>query len=548
MKTNEVSRLSRFLLAGIVVVCVGACGEDKPTDSGGDDGSASKPLEVKQIIANPRTAAPGDTLVMTADLRSTSNNAGDIPTLAWTDDCGDDSCFVEDNQLTVRWVAPTESDVFTITVKATNSVGTATGHVKVFVGGEIVVVADQAGAVTLISGGPDFYYRRTANIDIGTDVFKSIGGFIGDAAPPTRANNFDTQFAPDLSFEAHSIDTSFVGVVTATIRPRHIHVSNLAGGTFQRISVDTADSLSQKRHQFSSPSISPNNHLVAYQAWQQSPDGSAIDSFHVYVYDLTQTRRVKVTAGQQFPRNFFPTFSTDQKWLTFVSDPTGVAQWEIYGMPVTGDVVDTDPLNMKRMSNTGGSIGSGAPGALKSPMKAWNPVAPDLAVLATDGTLYIVQTNAGGGTSTDVAGLPGSVQELRWAPDGSRLAVVLAGGGTGVGGAVYLVASAAGTKLLSVPSGDLVRDLVWSPDGQWVVYRRTRGSSSWIELQDIDASAAPIPITGNWPAGEASKYRVQMSLSPAWGFGDLLYIPTFGISPGGDRPGIITVDITGAIQ
>jgi hypothetical protein len=540
---KEASRLGRFVLAGLVGLALGACGKDEPVVDGGDGNST--PLRVEQILTSPRTAAAGDTLVMTADVRSSSANPGDIPTLSWTATGG---TFVEDDQLTVRWVAPATSDIYVITARATNSAGSASGTTDVLVAGESAAVMDDAGAVTLIAGGPTFYYQRTTNLSQGIDLYRFNGVSSLDAAPPDLANHFDVVLAPDLSFEAYSADTLYTGPAVGANRPRNIYVGRFAAGTFQRLTVDNAIPASELRHQYTDPAISANAHLVAFQGWLPDRFNAAFDSFEVFVYDLVQNTRVRVTGGQTYKRSFFPTFSTDQNWLTFVADPTGSSRWEIYGTPVSGDVVDADYTHFVQLSSTGGSIASGTPAQVQSPLKQWNPVAPVLAVVAKDGTLYLVQTTPTGGTTVDVTGLPGSVLEMTWSPDGSALAAVPIA--PGVGGAIYLVTGTNATPLFTVPTGDAVRDLTWSPDGEWIVYRRSRGNVSWFELLDLDASqlAAPLAITGAWPTGNVGPYRASMSMSAAWGSGNQLWMPAFGVTPASAEPGIITVNISGAVE
>jgi WD40-like Beta Propeller Repeat len=532
------------MLAGLVGLALGACGKDEPAGTDGGDGS-STPLKVEQIIASPKTAAAGDTLVMTADVRSSSANTGDIPTLSWTATGG---TFVEDDQLTVRWVAPATSDIYVITARATNSVGSATGTADVLVAGESAAVLDDAGAVRLIAGGPTFYYQRTTNLSQGIDMYGFSGVSSFDAAPPAAANQFDAVFAPDLSFEAYWADTLYTGPASRPNRPRHIYVGRFAGGTFQRLSVDNSIPESELRQQFTQPAISANAHLVAFQGWLPDRFNAAKDSFEVFVYDLVQNTRVRVTAGQRYKRNFFPTFSTDQNWLTFVADTSGSSRWEIYGAHMSGDVVDADYTHFVKLSSTGGSIVSGSPAQVKPPMKQWNPVASELAVVAKDGTLYLIQTSASGGTTADVTGLPGTALEMLWSPDGSELAVVETA--PGFGGAIYLVTGGSAAPLFTVPTGDAIRDLVWSPDGEWMVYRRTRGAASWFELLDLDASqlAAPMAITGAWPTGNVVSYRSSMSMSAAWGSGNQLWMPVFGVTPTSAEPGIITVNISGAVD
>ncbi len=542
MKKNA-TRLGRFVLAGLVGLAVGACGKDEPVVDGGD--GTSTPLTVAQIIASPKTAAAGDTLIMTADVRSSSANAGDIPVLSWTATGG---TFVEDDQLTVHWVAPATSEVYVVTARATNSVGSASHSTDVLVAGESAVVMDDAGAVTLITGGPTFYHRRTTNVSQGTDLYRFNGASSLDAAPPSVANQFDVVFAPDLAFEAYWADTTYTGPATGANRPRNIYVAHLGAGTFQRLTVDNSIPPSELRQQYTQPAISANGHLVAFQGYLPDRFNAAFDSFEVFVYDLMQNTRVRVTGGQKFKRSFFPTFSTDQNWLTFVADPTGKSKWEIYGAAMSGDVVDADYTHFVQLSSTGGSIASGSLPQLQPPLKTWNPVAPELAVVAKDGTLYLIQTNSSGGTTVDVTGLPGPPLEMTWSPDGSALAVIPVA--PGVGGAIYLMTGSNAAPLLTVPPGDGLRDLAWSPDGEWMVYRRSRANVSWFELLDIDASelTAPLAITGTWPTGNVSSYRTFMSMSPVWGTGNQLWMPVFGVTPLSAEPGIVTVNISAAVQ
>lgn len=544
MKTKEISRTFRLILAGVLALAFAACDDDEPVDDGGP--ANSTPLSVSRIIVNPRSAGVSDTLLLTAELQSSSTNPGDIPTLKWTADGG---AYIEDDEMTVRWVAPAASGIYHISVRATNTANSATGATDVFIGGEVPLVASQAGEVTLINGGPDFYYQRSSSIDLGSEVYKFTGGVGSDATPPARGTNANIVYSPDRNFEVHDVDT--IPPASAIIRPRVIHISDLVAGTFERISVDSAAFDSQKRHQFAFPSFSRNGNLVAYSGWLQSPDGGLIDSFHVFTYDLQQNKRSKITGDQAIPRNFFPTFSTDERWLVFVADPTGVGSWELYGAPMTGDVVDPTFASLVKMSDTGGTIGGGSPTTIRKPKMAWNPALSTLAIIATDGTLYMMTTTASGGSAIDVGGYLGTAQSFVWSPSGSRLALTTSAfefdEDDKRGSGLWLVDGVDATILHSLPEGDIIQDVSWSPDEEWIVYRVVRSAQSWFELLDVDGVTldTPIPITETRPVSNLGSYRDKMSMSAAWGNGNILYLPAF---TGGTTPGIFSIDLSGAVN
>jgi Tol biopolymer transport system component len=210
---------------------------------------------------------------------------------------------------------------------------------------------------------------------------------------------------------------------------------------------------------------------------------------------------------------------------------------------VNGNLVDGTLANLVRLTNTGGALVSGAPGTIKNPLKAWNPVSPLLAVLASDGVLYLVQTTTTGSVVTDVPGLSG-VQELRWSPDGTRLAV-------SVGGSIVTITTGgAVNEAVKGVAGDLLRDLTWSPDGAWLLYRVTRGATCWLELKDVDAGVltTPLAVTEGTGVGLLGGYRGVIPMNAAWTSADLIVFPVFGVDGVSLTPGIVTRDLSGAVD
>ena len=66
------------------------------------------------------------------------------------------------------------------------------------------------------------------------------------------------------------------------------------------------------------------------------------DTFDVYIHNLGSGTTVNATGTHgEFRQNFVPTFSSDGAWVTFISNRDGPGQWELYGLPMAGDVVAT---------------------------------------------------------------------------------------------------------------------------------------------------------------------------------------------------------------
>jgi hypothetical protein len=433
--------------------------------------------------------------------------------------------------------------VYSVTARAVNSVSTASKTSDFFVGGSTELVHDQAGSIRLRPAPTDFYYLKTVNnIALGTEVFGVSGaGAPTDAvdlpADVDGANGRYLTYAPDLSFEVHSLDSIVPGDDTM---PIHLYLGDFASKNYRRISLDTPNG---SRHpQYTTPDVAADSRSVAYGGMKPTPMIQGVDSFDVFVVDVVASTRQRVTLTHTNHRNAFPTWSTNQSWLTFVSDRSGRNQWDLYGLPVTGGVVNTAQSSLKRLLNTGGVLLVGTMGSadFRKPLMAWSPTAPTLAIVASDGVLYLVSTTPAGATQVDAGVLHPT--ELEWSPDGSLLAIT-------TGDKVQTVAADGTSTVRVIREGDTFADLMWSPDGTWLVYRATRGSSAWFEAYDLDQStvAAPIAITASEPDASALQslagYRAFMSLRPAWSSTDVLFYPSF--ATGAITVGIVSVDVSG---
>ncbi len=538
MKTTDISRYSAWMAAAVMLLALAACSEDKKPEEIVE--GSTGPITVESVINEPKVGAPGDTLLFTAVVTSSAQNENDFPVYEWSADGG---TFVEANKQTVRWVAPAASGIYTVTARVTNDVNSSSNKAIVFTGSGSTLVGSDAGQINLIGTGPDFHFLQTPFVDFGVDVSQYIGGVVSDAVTPNNTPNrfsgINVVYSRTGALVAHAADSL---VLSFNPRPRHIYVGDLTSGIQRRIDVDGAKLGSLERNVFNYPSFSPNGQVVGYQGLVQAEDGVSPDSFHVYTYDLVADKRRNITHALTSPRAWFPTFSTDGNWFVYVMDKNRNGQYELYGSPMTGNTVDANPASAVRLTDTAGSITSGSPGpALARPIMAWNPVSSILAVVAADNTLYLVQTTSTGATVIPVA-MPRPA-EVVWSADGSQLAA-------STGGAIYLVTTGgAATARVEVPAGDNVRDMAFSPDGNWLVYRQSRGGGNWIAAADLGAGKLtdPVPVTPTTANGQVAKYRGVMSLKPAWTGNNVIIFPAWGFSDNG-TPSLLTRDLSGLVD
>jgi hypothetical protein len=140
-----------------------------------------------------------------------------------------------------------------------------------------------------------------------------------------------------------------------------------------------------------------------------------------------------------------------------------------------------------------------------------------------------------------VFGIEGRIREIVWSADGTLAAL-------STGAAIYSLplGSADAELIYEPPSGDDARDLAWSPDNRYLVYRISRSSNSWLEvleIPDVGVAEDVIVLTPSAPAGNLASYRRTMSMSPLWTPSNALVYPVFR----GATPALELVDISGAL-
>jgi len=549
LKTSSLFRkgVARLLVSLLAAGAMAACSEDEPGITDADP----EAIRIDEIIVSPKSPTPGDTVMLTAVITATDadgnpvTNPGDFPSVSWTANGG---AFLESNQAFVRWVAPAQSQLFGITCTATNSINTTSLTTAVFVSTPEAIAFD-AGEIYLEANETDFFYISTLDIEVGAEVWHYDSGTssVADVIPGNEEGE-NTALSPTLTHAAFDRETPSV----KSLRPHMLYLSDLQGATVAPITTDREDPLPARRYQFRYPEFSPSGDLVAFQGLRPSFFGILPDTLDVFVHNIVTGDSLIVTDGHgvkppaTFRRNnLFPSFSPDGNWLVFVSDRTGFNTWELYGLPVSVDAVVTDSSATVRLTNTGGVIVSGEAIQLTPPAMAWNGSAasPTLAVVADDRLLRLLAMTGSGAMESIVTGIDTDnnqrVRQFFWSNDGTQLAV-------STFSELYMVnLSGVATMMLTKPTGDSARDIVWSPDGAWWFYRVVRSGSAWYELFDLTGVTLSVPavITGTSPQGELGSYARDMNMGGVFTSTNDVLLFDFGIG----RPSIVRLSVGGIV-
>ena len=135
-----------------------------------------------------------------------------------------------------------------------------------------------------------------------------------------------------------------------------------------------------------------------------------------------------------------------------------------------------------------------------TPTPTPEPAVQRIAYIGTDGNIWIMNADGSGQQKLfEIETEPGdSVRNLRWSPDGSKLAVRKRGSESGPGseGVIYIV-SAGGEALLEVP--DVVGFLAWSPDGTRIAFVSSPGGPAG-EIYFMNADGSGLTRLSDGPA------------------------------------------------
>lgn len=529
------------LVVGIAALVAFLAGCSDDNEGTIDAGPESSKITVDDIIFNPKSPAPGDTMRATAVVTASTANVGDFVSYSWT---GSGGTFIESNKASVRWVAPTSSGVFNLTCKASNSVNTATGSDDVFVGELQDFIPERAGEMHPRSTDDYMYYLSpVSHADSGLTIRRK-----------NMQTGEDDRIFPDepfvgtqYSFDANIQNAAHM-IVEPLYRPRLKVVYDDLVSETQTVIAAEQRPFPFRPNEFSSPYVSNDGLAITYQGGLLDqlapPSQGGTDTFAIYIYQIAgQTTQRTTFVGD----NFFPSFSSDGQYLVFVSDRDGTFEWEYYALPMTNYETppDTLPDTVVRLTNSGGLFGSESVPPTPRPF-TWNPNSafPVMAVIANNDNLWLVSPGASGGSDILVE-IPGRALDMVWSSDGDRLAVISYDGDTGLA-AIHLVDNSGNATLLHQGAErDRINVPSWAPGNNFMVYAVDRSGDVWYELIDVEGSSSltkPARITPAWLPGPALDYGEMMSFNPSWRPGQLIAYLMF---VDGDTPRVMSLDLSG---
>lgn len=526
-------RTGYCVICSVLLVCLllfafAGCGDD-PTD---EDSNPTSPLSINGIIVTPKAPAPNDTVTLSVTVSSSTPNIGDIPSYSWSVSGG---TLLDNNKSLVRWYADAPSRIYDVTVTVSNNINTVSYTEPVFVTNSTVLVPSSAGELKLLAGDDDFYFLSADE----SAQNQSFPGFtisqydMGAVQAITNDHpGLDYVFSGDLSFAVHTYELFSELNAENSI---DVFIDELPAGLQTQITRDEASAQNRRKNQYTEPCISPDNNLIAFQVFKADivlPEQGGVDTFNIHVYDVNTMETMRIDSPY---RDFYPAFSCDGQYLTFISNRNGIAGWELFAFPVVGGSVDTSQSALVQLSNTGELITTSNPPS--EPLWAWNPnpAHPFLALVSGDNQLRLVGTD---GTSDVVTGIAGTVSSMTWSSDGSRLAV-------STGDGLYTVGLDRTAQLVhSGLEGDIIADINWIDNDRMLIYNLQRLSSTWFEIVNlsspVDLSVA-LKVTPKYDAQGIEDYRKVCSMRPVWKTNAEIYLPQFYES----TPGILKMDLTG---
>ena len=513
MRITVSDKLGRCaLIAGVLVAasCLQGCSDDEggPTDPGA--GGAATAITVSDMVFNPKSPTPGDTMIVTAVVTSGSLNVGNFVTYAWSATGG---TFLETDKSSVRWVAPdtTSGTLFDLTVQAANNVSNASLTKAALVNRLTTLVDFGAGEIHPTSTGGLIYYLSPFSSQtpvLGFEIRSNDAG----VDVPANGGRVGFQYRFDQAvLQAVHVERQFFFPAEVLLQVYH---DDLTTGVSLPLPTPP---LGARVPQLSEPDFSPDGQLITYQALLPDqinpPAQGGVDTFEVFVFDIGTQQASRVTSTLL---NFHSSFSSDGSRLVFMSDTTGgLGDWELYSLPVVAGVVAPGPLT--QLSSTGGAIGDGTPPSIGQ--RAWNnnPGDPILAIVDSNDKLNLVRAD---GSPSLVVAVADGVTDFVWTSAGDRLAMTTRVANPPPGGNIYVVSTDASAQVIhSVVVGDNVSRLSWSPNGEFLVYNVVRSTDSWYELIDVAGTTGlpgPVRISAAVNPGNASDFGDLLEIRPAW--------------------------------
>jgi Tol biopolymer transport system component len=531
------------ILIGIIfsVFALSGCGEDDPTDTV----VPILPLDVTGILISPKAPAPGDTVQITAVVVSDTVNL-EYPSYSWSSSGG---VFLESNQVSVRWIAPLNSAIYSISITASNSVNSSSLSSAVFIGLADEIISDEAGEMHVSAAGDEILYLSSP-LDPADPLFVgflvnlyTVGGGVIPLTSDFRGTDY--VFSRDLNLAVHTVETRLGGTVIEN--PIDVILSDAQAGTQTQITSDNMTPADVRHTQHRYPTLSPDNNLITFQVFRPHPAPGNVDTIDVAVYDRMLAREINVTGTHGTRRkNYYPSFSSDGNWLVFVTDRSSQLEWELYGLPISGGTVATDSADIVRLTDTGGTIAAEL--IPNNPLKEWNPNSsyPTIAIKDANNFLRLIDVNSGSNVTVP---LPAEANNFKWSPDGQKLAI-----STKVN--LYLLDFTGGvvgnTDLIVQGSqGDQISNISWSADNDYIAFLVARSGSIWYEVFDVGGATglnSSVIVTPSYTQGSLGSYAGVMSAAPQLapdlsGTGRILYFLLFD----GLTPRMLSLDLSGAL-
>lgn len=213
---------------------------------------------------------------------------------------------------------------------------------------------------------------------------------------------------------------------------------------------------------------------VAYET--DSPNGGR----DLWVVDATQAPRVVATGGDSQP-NPDPWLELDWKW-----SPTGAELATIE----RSDRLRTIDVATGETTDLGGVVADLLPSSSMQRW-AWSPDGTRLVFASPWGTPNgsLDSVDVRSGERSLLARLPGSIERIRWSPDGAHIAVQTRGDDAGH----LYVLDADGSDIRMVADDSNSLGFAWSPDGTRLAFGSEAGSKVLIRVATPDG-AAPVDI------------------------------------------------------
>ncbi|UCH83021.1 MAG: hypothetical protein JSW50_11185 [Candidatus Latescibacterota bacterium] len=496
-------------LAGFLV----GCSDD---DERLDIGPEPSAITVEQLIFNPKSPAPGDTMQATAVVTASTQNIGDFVSYSWSNSGG---TLIENNLSSVRWVAPTNSGVFTLTCTASNSVNSSTESENVFVGSLLDLITSRAGEMYPRTDNTMIYLSPPADADSGV-IVRQLDLTTGEDVVVFPA---EEKAGSQYSFDAEAQHAGHMLVERAFQQKLTVVYDDIAGGIQTVIARDPRPFSPEvtRPNEFSSPYVAHDGTGLTYQGslldQEATPAQGGVDTFAVYIYDIVASTTQRATFVGD---NFYPSFSSDANYLVYIANHEGTFEWEFYSLPLDNMVAkaDTSAGKLVKLTDSGGLFGSESIPPEPVPF-LWNPQpgTPVLAALATDDRIWLINPAGGDGTPVDI---PGRIVDGVWSNDGQTLAVSSFDGDASRASIHLVNLSGGATLLYQALERDRIGLLTWSPEDTYLVYTVDRSGEIWYELYDVEGSTGltkPARITPAWVPGFAVDYGSPlMTLRSSW--------------------------------